>query len=65
MAKTNEIQVAKKRRILPPFQIIITNLIPNLTNIMSKHVSTMNPIQLYKIICLSDDAIFWHSANTT
>jgi hypothetical protein len=36
MAKTNEKQVAKKRRIVAPFQIIITNLIPNLTNIYVK-----------------------------
>ncbi len=65
MAKTNEKQVAKRRRIVPPFHIIVTNLISNLTNIMSKHVSTMNPIQLYIIICLSYDGIFWCSANTT
>jgi len=65
MAKTNEKQVAKKRRVVPPFQIIITNLILNLTKFLSKHVSIVNPIQLYIIICLSHNAIFWYSANTT
>jgi hypothetical protein len=65
MRKTNKNQVAKRRRIVPPFQIIITNLISNLTTIMSKHGSTMNPIQLYIIICLNHDAIFWCSASTT